>query len=295
VLLTPFLQLGSYTIYYSGFGNALPSFLGVNTVYTEMGLERFAGLLNDYELIVDYALFIMAFGLVSMINGKHVTLSFFAILCALLIGLFSGTRSFFVSGSIFIFLLGLFTLLKHGFSRQLLYFVLLVSAGAILVGLAAAHIIPADVIFDRFYASLLDFKTGHYADAMNRPILEALPIILNSAGFLGNGSVLIWKINGDWTVSHNGYLAVYASYGIAGIMFLSYLLACSGYKLITILRRTSDRSLSNTAAVLLALLLSLMAQQVKISAMRMLGTLLLYSFLFVLIHFKFHQFEGRGK
>ena len=292
LLLTPFAQFGSYAFYALGYEPFLPSFL-VHVVHTEDGFTRFAGLLVDYELIIDYCLIIISLGLLSILEGRHRAMSLISIVLCVFIGLLSGTRSFFVASGIFSILLAVIFLVRYGITRELILMLSVGVLAAVTAYLVTSKMMPTDVIFQRLETSIYYLRKGDYAESINRDLLRGLSTLLRNSGVFGNGSMLIWRIDDDATVSHNLYFGVYAAFGLGGILFLFWLLGSSLSKLILTIIRAGERVLVERSVVFLALLLSLMVQQVKISAIRMIGVLLLYAFLFLMIDFGYSRMRAR--
>jgi hypothetical protein len=291
LILTPFLQLGCLIVYLFGFNNALPSFL-INVMHVEENFDRFAGLLIDYELIVDYSLIMISCALVLIVRGKYILTAILSILSSGVIGVFSGTRAFAAVTIVFSGLLLIIMIWRYGTSGRVFRLLLFGGASILVIGFICIEMFPEGPVFERLESSLWFFKKGDYKEAINRDILKALPIIINSSGIFGNGSMLISKIDDDWMVFHNVYLGIYANYGIVGLLLVGWLLGSSIYKLVALIRKGKDRQLSESALILLAMLLSLMMEQMKISALRMISIMLLYGFVFLIIDFNYQRVEG---
>jgi len=251
-------------------------------------VARFAGLLGDYELIVDYCLIVIAIAFINVLNKRYVSFSIMAMLISIGIGIYSGTRSFLV-------ILPLFFLVFYfiGFYYNLNRNKLLISS--ICIGYFSYFLFinySSDIIvFERLKGALEIYsQSGNLNDASNRHFDKSLKnLLLNSNLSLGNGSLEFNQIKGDEMVSHNVLLHVYAKYGIVGLFLLVLLFARSIYFLFKLLSKSKLKIIKTEATVYLSLIICLFIQQMKISILRYQSTMLIYCFLFILIYYFLYQ------
>jgi len=283
-ILTSFLQFGSFLFNYIGYGHLLPKFLVTTTEFSET-YYRFSGLLGDYELIVDYSMAVIGFALILIIKKKYIFLSMVSIFTATLIGILSGTRSFLIILAIFILFVYIYFIIKLHLYRKTFKFILQIAFISFIVIYVIENLLPAYTIFTRTSESIEYLRERNIPAAINRNLVKAFPVIFENSGFLGNGSILIYQIEGDGTVYHNLYYAVYANFGIIGLFALLYLIFSSTSLLFKIIRKTKNMNLSQESIILLALLISLFVQQMKISATRYISSMLIYAFIFLNVYY----------
>jgi len=288
---TSFLQFGSFVFNYTGYGHLLPKFLVTQQEFSEL-YYRFSGLLGDYELIVDYSMAVIGFALILIIKRKYIFLSIGSILMATLIGILSGTRSFLVILLIFMFFVYIFFTIKLHLYRKTFKFILQIAFISFIVIYVIENLVPAYTIFARTSESIEYLREGDIPTAINRNLVKAFPVIIKNSGFLGNGSMLIYQIEGNGTVYHNLYYAVYANFGIIGLFALLYLIFSSTSLLFKIIRKTKNMQLSQESIILLALLISLFVQQMKISATRYISSMLVYAFIFLNVYYYKLKFKS---
>jgi hypothetical protein len=161
----------------------------------------------------------------------------------------------------------------------------------LLLWITASHFIPSAPIFKRSEDAFYYFTKGDYNKSINRDFGKAIPIVVANSGFWGNGSFLISRINCDVMVFHNLFLGVYANYGVIGLLALFYLFLSNVLRLYRIISSSFDKQLVNASIVLLTLLFSLLFQQMKVSALRSISILLLYTFVFALINLNYSKFK----
>ncbi len=283
-ILTSFLQFGSFIFTYLELDSFFPSFLLTNKF--DPVSYRFSGLFGgSYELIVDYAMLVIGFSIILLIKGKYIFLTISSMIFGFLMALLSGTRSFFVTLIIFVFLVIVFFIIKFGMSRELIKLSLCALGTLLLINFIINNFIPVETIFNRLDTSIYYFKAGDFQHATNRTWIGSLPNIVNNSGLLGNGSLIISQINKDHMVSHNLYYAIYANYGIIGLFALFFLIFSALSKLCLIIKKSKNKKLSQETIILLAVLISLCIQQLKFSAIRDISGILMYTFLFLLVHF----------
>jgi len=278
---TSFIQFGSFILSYFGFERVVPKFLLGGGF--DLETFRFTGLLDDYELIVDYSLIVVAFSIILLIKGKKILLSVCTLLTGGMIGLLSGTRSFFIILGIFIITLFNAFLVKFGITMKFLRYLLIGVNIAMTIILVVPQLSFTHIILDRSENAISYLKAGDLEKATNRDWIRAIPIIAEKAGIFGIGSLCISEIKGDYMVSHNLYYGIYAMYGIIGLIGLLYLLFVMLSKLYLIIKESKNTILVQDAIVLFALFVSLLIQQIKVSAIRHFPMILIYTFLLFII------------
>jgi hypothetical protein len=277
-IATSFLQLASFAFSVTKFV-PLPAFL----IAPEH--DRFSGLLADYELIVDYSLIVFGLSAIKVIQNKHKYFGFVGGLVSLVIGLLSGTRSFVIGIFLFLGLSMILSLKEKHETKKLTWF-----AAAFILALLLILFGRFDYelfVIQRLSKSLQIYSEGGaFLDVIGRPLIASLPNIIKSSGFWGNGSYLISAINGDSMVAHNLFFAVYANYGVPGVLCTMYVFLYSIFILYRVVfSHNIGRCLKNEAIVFLALIISCFVNQFKISAIRNLSSILTYTMLFLFIYF----------
>jgi len=291
--VTIFVQLGSYLLLQFGLGSYFPSFL-VASVDARFGFARTGGLLGDYELIVDYVLVVVAASIMGILSNKRKNLSVLAIFAAVLVGLLSGTRSFLVVGAIFCLSLLALNLSIKRLTTSLGLGALAVVFSGDLIRLVSKYL-PVDIVFERLALAYYYLQIGDYQSAANRPLLDAIPDIISTAGFFGNGSLVIFKIRDNDMVYHSLYLAAYAMFGVIGLTLLVYLF----YNLVRlsyrVYRHAKDPRLRREASVVLSLVIALMVNQTKISALRYAQSILIYAFVAMNLYYLTFRYAKETK
>lgn len=286
-----FLQLLSILLYVLGYYKFLPLFLRatpaafVNSA-SRIDNIRFAGLLDDYELIVDYCMMVIGFSLVLWVMGKNKLVLSAALISSIIIGIFSGTRSFLVVVVLFFIALILAVTVSSenviASVKRLLTYSLLFSV-FVLIGYL---LLRNSMIFDRMQVAYNLFESGEGVQtAANRDILAAIPIVLRQSGVLGNGSLFLNSINGNIMVRHDVFLATYAKFGVVGLVTLLVVLIKLFKDLLVILIQKHSKKVKDVAAIFLALLFALCLEETKISALRYLSSILFYSFFLLVTSF----------
>jgi len=276
---TSFLQFGSFVFNYTRYGHLLPKFLVSQQKVSEI-YYRFSGLLGDYELITDYSLAVICFSILLIIKGKYFYLSIVSGILGMLIGILSGTRSFLVILFIFIFFVFVFFTIKLKSYRRTFRFSIQIILVFFVTYYVVKNLIPAETIFLRSSETIEYLREGDIGRATNRNLIEAFPIVIRNSG-----SMRIFQIEGDATVYHNLYYAVYANFGIIGLSVLFYLIFSSNSLLYNIIRKTKNKQFAQESIILLALLISLFVQQLKISAIRYISSILIYGFIFLNVYY----------
>ena len=290
-VLSSLIHLLNNIMLINGYESLLPkSFLQGD--FTNPFEIRLAGLFFDYELIVDYSLCVIAFSLVLVERTQTRSYLIFIVVGALL-GLASGTRSFLVISLIFFLMYSALNLMYYHRSKillslKILSLVTIFVLGAYYVLTSFLHL---DVIFERFSTAVDLAQAGDYEGAANRPFSSSLPIILASSGVWGFGSMIITSIESDVLVFHNLYAAIFADYGILGLLALAYLIVHVITELVKVMRETNHAGLRREAIVYLSLFVGLLFQQSKITLTRDMSTILLYVFLLMNVYFLTHRFR----
>ena len=248
-------------------------------------INRFGGVIGDYELLIDYCMIILAISYGYISTNKYKSLSFAIIIITIMTAILTGTRSFFVVLPVFLvtyLIISLFfipnnkSLNKVGFHYISLIFIVFIF-----------YILFKDMpVFERLQVAMISFdSSGNLSDASNRDILGAIPDLISGVGFFGNGSVYLTTIHGNEMVSHNLMLAIYAKYGVIGEFMLLSLFVKPILLLLKTIKRRNTLYVKINSAIFVSLLISLFVQETKISMLRYQTTLLIYAFIFILIFF----------
>jgi len=228
---------------------------------------------------------VIGFASILVVKRKYMFLSIASITISLLMGILSGTRSFFVIISIYLIIITFLFVIKFHMYQKIFKFVTIIFSASMLIYYLIQNFIPSYTIFMRFNKSIEYIREGNITGAVNRNLIEALPIVVRNSGFLGNGSLLIYQIEGDGMVYHNLYYAIYANFGIIGIIILLSLVISSILILYKIMKKTNEKRIAQESVILFALIISLFIQQIKISATRYVSSILIYAFVFFVVYF----------
>lgn len=235
---------------------------------------RFMSLIGDYELTIDYVFITICFCLISFYRDRkrfHIVI----LLIAIFIGVVTGTRSFLVIG--IFYLLGV--LLTNIKKNKLIIVVLLISIPLFISSGIWSSLIEKYTIFSRFNETIEQFNNNEKVDKIaNRDFSKATSDLISNTNILGNGSFNIYKFNGNEMVSHNIFLAMYAKFGLPGLIILLWLLFYTIKLLIRVIKRPADNLIKKESILYLIIFLGLIIQELKISALRNVSILLIYTF-----------------
>lgn len=295
-MLSVFLQLLPYILPLLGssaFAEAMVEYSAVefNDTLIMEDVRRFSGIIGDYELVVDYTLMVIAIAYTFILSGAKKTIPIIVLVTAVAVAFLSGTRSFLIVLPLFFvlyFLLNSILIRKENFSiRPFIHFVV------VCIILAGMYSQFSDLpIFLRFEEALGMFRQkGNIYEASNRNLLSTIPLLTENISPVGAGSLYFTTIKGDEMVSHNLWLAIYAKYGIPGLLLLLFLFVKSAWLLLRKVRSTHHVEQKRELLILFSLLICLFVQELKISALRYQTSMLLYAFLFILIFYKLNPKE----
>jgi hypothetical protein len=245
-------------------------------------IVRFCSLIGDYELTIDYVLIVIALSLILFYNEKgYVNLIY--ILPSLWIGMMTGTRSFVVTIAIFIFL---FLLLSRNIKLILAStFLFIVATVFFLSGFIPSIAESDNALIARLNQTFEEVNGhGNVAQITNRDFSKTAEKLLMNTNIFGNGAFYFNSYGGSEMVSHNLILAVYAKYGVPGLLILLFFLCFMLSGLTKVLRRTPKGPRKFEAQILLILLVCLFFQELKISAIRNVSIMLVYSYVFFCIN-----------
>ena len=143
-------------------------------------------------------------------------------------------------------------------------------------------------VFQTMYDRTLQSMTllqGHGIDIerfANRKWSEALPIVIEKAGFLGHGAFLSCHFYDHVMVPHCIYFDVYSKFGAIGLLLL-IILFINMLKISYKIAKNPNMS-KPKEFIFFSLVIALAAQQLKISALRSVNSILIYAFLFMVIY-----------
>ena len=255
-------------------------------------VSRFSGLFGDYELIIDYCLMIVALTISNFILYKgNKLISILTILATLFMGIQSGTRSFLIILPLFFIS---FYLLSWIFSIYRRKFTVLFLTFSGLVYLFVMKFSSQIIVFERlFEAKQIYSSTGSLNEASNRHFGKSVNSIMENVMIIGNGSLAFDQINGDEMVSHNLLMHTYSRYGITGLFLLLVLFFKSIISSLKCIIKTKSKIQKIEGIILVSLLISLLIQEMKISAIRYQHSMLIYTFLFILVYYYLYQFKTK--
>lgn len=247
-------------------------------------IVRFNSLIGDYELTIDYILITIGFSLSLYLREKKIV-NLVLILIAVWLGLMTGTRSFVVVGGIFFISFVLFCI--RGAKIKFAFFIVSIIVFYLLsTSIFASQIFNNNPLIIRLSQTIEELKGNKVSVSQlaNRDFGSATEELLNHTGFFGNGAFTFNKFNNNEMVSHNIFLAVYAKYGIVGLLVLVWLLRKLIIRLIKTIANSSNIVVRREATLFLLLLICLILQELKISAIRNISVLLIYTFFFFSIY-----------
>jgi len=309
--LTVFLAFFSLLLIKSGHSNVVPAFLvagGHEVVKSSWRFSTFTGGSQETAL---YAMFVMVFSILNLIQGKFYWITIPAIIMAPIIGFATGSRSFVLMIGIFISI----TILCNGclyltnivFSKPhvdmlapgfmplintsntsnnggkknkfpLILIVIIMIAGSSWFAIAKLNFTEtlARVKIGTDKAE----KSGKISDAATgRDPIEQFPKVLSASGLLGNGSLTFSTLRYNATVGHNTFLNVTAKYGVLGLFMLVLFIMRWLFSIIILLfkRLTSMDALSLT--VVLGSVIALIGQEMTFCSINKASCFLPYGLL----------------
>ena len=294
-IFSVFFHLFAVLVANYGYGNLIPDFLvGSSTIMEESdkgltNIVRSAGLIGDYELIVDYTIVVIFTALILILNSKNKILGVLGIIASIVIGSFSGTRSFFVVLVIILLLIFFFNFL---FSRNKIKG--LKSFGLIFIlFFGLYHFILKDlVVFDRLLYAIELYNSGVGIEkASNRNFLTYLPEFINKTHLTGHGSFFFHSLYDNSLVSHNIFLALYAKYGIFGIIPFIMLLSYFFFRLFKFLLKSKNEIQKAETILFLSFLIGLLFQQWKVSGIRFFSSIFIYVIFFMILYSHVHSLK----
>ena len=265
----------------------LPSVFKSGVFVMDSNFQRYNGLFGDYELIVDYCMVVIAFSLI-LINNDFKILPIVTFLLAIFVGFASGTRSFLIILLIFfsVFYFSKIIILKEGGK-------FIITIISIMFFLLFTFIIWEDKLV-YFFSQLsivqrgletlsLLRTTSNFDTLANRDYVDAFKLIFTNLNPLGYGPFEFNVVLGNGMFSHNVFFAAYVKYGIIGVFLLFFVFYKSVKFLIHEINLKYNRIYTYESIVFLALVISLFFQEIKISALRTVNSMLIYLLLFVII------------
>ena len=289
-ILSAFVHLAVIVLTIFGYGSAVPSFLVSSEVTREdFGIEaiavRFSGLIGDYELLVDYCMIAIGLALVLVFRKEHRLTAALSIVAAFITALSTGTRSFLVIVAVFAALIFLFYAIYHFDPTKITKIVILTVGVWFCAVYIYSIVFPDDIIFRRLEVAFDLLRAGDVEGASNRNLLSAVPDFLGTTPIWGYGSLFLNVLDGNEIVSHNVFLAAYAKYGFIGIYAVLALFVQTFIISFRTIRTSTVAIIRDEGIVMFALAAALFLQELKISALRMLPSLLIYTFFFLLVYF----------
>jgi len=251
-------------------------------------LGRYSGFLGDYELIVDYATIILCFSLI-LINRSNKYIYFSIFIGALLLGIMSGTRSFFVVLAIFFIIIVIsYYLSSKEKIKSIISLVVYIFAFSISIYFLFDYI-SESLIYRRMIDSYDLFSLGKYEESINRPFSSIFAMIFEYANFIGSGSMIVSELENDPFVFHSFYLSMYLNYGILGAMAVILFIGSVLLKIISKIRSTKVLSKKYALVIYLSAVMSLAVQQYKITLHREVSVILIYVFFLMQLYYELNR------
>jgi len=287
-----FIQLLSFFLIHYSSSDFIPEFLrGSNVVADEVdkqlyGIDRFSGLIGDYELIVDYAIIVIFFNLMLIQREKRWLVPVLSMTSAIIIASLSGTRSFYVVLLVIFVLIVLLSLIYSAINKRILKIGIIISVVFLLI---YYFVLKDLVIFERLEFAIELYKGGAgIEEASNRNLTAGIPEIISTVPLTGSGSFFFFALKNNPMVSHNLLFALYVKYGILGVGTFLLFVGSLFFNLLKKLR--NERIINNKIEIIyiLSFFAGLFLQEMKISALRYFQTMLVYAifFLFIYAHIK---------
>ncbi|MFV8341104.1 hypothetical protein [Flavobacterium sp. XS2P39] len=283
-----FFHLFTVLITNYGYANLIPDFLiGSATIMDEgdkglTDIVRNAGLIGDYELIVDYSIIVIFASLMLILHSENKILGVSGIISSIVIGSFSGTRSFFVVLVIVLLLIFFFNLL---FIRNKFKAIKMIGVLLFLFFGLYYFILKDLVVFERLLFAIDLYNSGaSIEETSNRNVLSYLPEFINSTPFIGNGSFFFFYLYKESLVSHNIFLALYTKYGIIGIMPLLMLLIYLFSRLVKFVLNSKNDAQKTEIILFISFLIGLLFQEWKVSGIRFFASIIIYVIFFMILY-----------
>jgi hypothetical protein len=282
--LSIFYNLFSIMLENLGFGGILISVSKM--VYIDQDLqsevERYSGFFGDYELIIDYSMIVIVLSLLLIIRDKKIIPNTLIIVSALIVGLLSGTRSFVILIPIFLLISIAIGYYHKVFNFRIIFLIL----GLSFLSFSLSIYLKEISVFRRLESAFdTAVNKNEYTTASNRNFDNVVNKIIQNRVILGDGSLdnFIWQ--GDAMTSHNLFIHTYSRYGIIGFLTLLILFWKITWSLFYIVKNQRNKRTKIEAILFLSLIITLFIQEQKISFIRYLNSMLVYTFLFMLIFY----------
>lgn len=257
-------------------------------------VERYGGLVGDYELIVDFALMTLGVAALLAVRFGLYLLSSLTVVSSLVLGVASGTRSFILALVLAVLLVGITGAL---FFRRRSNRLFLLGGGAaplLLLTLAWVLLSQSVTVFQRLDISFEALESDQgFEHAVNRSYAHAIDVVQSNIGVLGGGANLFTTLLDTEIVSHNVFLAIYCRYGMPGLVGIGFLLFRTVGRFRWLFKRAIFDRQRLEVAILASCTAALFFQEMKVSALRSSVGILLYCFWFLLIFG--YRFDGKAR
>jgi hypothetical protein len=274
-----------------GFSMNLPDFIApvysTSSFNTGYVYDRYPGLWADYELANEFAYIAGVISLVVLFSHAKKIQKAFALIVfsvSIPVAASTGTRSLLVMTLIF----GGTTLLLYSLRRDIGAFrKISISAIVVLGTFVAVSVFMTDnTLQERVFKSIdslpgalsLDFNETQ--KLANRNYIDTYEDILEIGGLFGAGPVMAWKVRGSDLVYHCLYYHIVIAFGLFGLLGF---LAFWGKLMGDAVKRIMAKESVLVSVLLVALLVSLLADQTKINYWREPSHMCVYGFIYGLI------------
>jgi len=306
IILIPFLSgiianLASiiFVMYYDGYN--IPDFFksSIASIEETVGgvygsVQRYGGLIGDYELLVDYCFVVISMSIVLVIKGYKL-FPVIIIGCALSVGIMSGTRSFVVGlgiGATSYYFLSVIVSQSFGSAFKGLLVILVAYA---LFPIVYDSVLKDFLVFQRLELSFDLLGQGQGIEkVINRKFGETISLVLDHSTILGLGAYEHRTLFDNEIVSHNLILATYLRYGFIGVVALLYFYGRALSNLIKVAIKSHCKVEYYVSLVLATTLIVCGIQEMKISALRSMTGVFIYVVLFSYID-AFVKGAGRAR
>jgi len=132
----------------------------------------------------------------------------------------------------------------------------------------------------------LYIQGGTIESITNRAFYKGLENVINNIKFYGGGPYYFLAINGNSMVSHNYFYAIYAKFGIIGVILSVYYIKKVLKMILKKLKIAKRNLVRRKLLIYFVLLITLIIQELKISFIRNNTTILIYTFFFMVIYWQ---------
>lgn len=278
-----------------GFGPFLPTFLIGGLYEAAMATEqfRFGAIVGEPGTAAFMCMLFLLLSLVLYFRRHRPLLCLTSAGAAAFMGMQTGTRGFLGMAVIFVACFVTLKIFTSGQGRGKTTgrrINQLVRIG--LVALVACYLVYTGkqqglLIFERTEETMAASKAAQSRSIevlTDRDPVTAMGVVFRAVPIIGGGALNFGTIGGDNNVGHCVYLAIYAKFGIFGIVFLILLLWSAFRSLVILMRRNVEPDQRTRAMILFSGLIAIAAEELVNSSMNFSARLNMLALFFMLIY-----------